>query len=232
MKEYADRHGYDFRVIHRDDCGRRGGWIKIEPIRTALAAGYDFVFWMDIDALVIRKDVDIRTAAKPEADLCMAWHERGPVRHGDPGHFNTGVMLIRSSDWARHFFARVWDTGQIQHKWRDQATVHHLLGFDDVLQLGAARPEEPNRGCIAILDTAWNSIIGIEVADDPIVHHYAGIPDYEVRLGLMTVDEATINLRMNRTPEFRRTFLQQLGQWRLNSARVKLGRRPPSPGRS
>jgi hypothetical protein len=63
------------------------------------------------------------------------------------------------------------------------------------------------------------------MADDPIIHHYAGIPDYEVRLGLMTLDEATIDLRRKETPEARRAFLRQLGQWRLDSVRVKLDRR-------
>ena len=170
MKEYANRHGYEFRAVQNDDCVRRDGWRKIEPIRTALAAVFDFVFWVDIDALIVRKEVDIRSAAKPGADLHMAWHDQGPVRYGDPPHFNAGVMLIRSSDWARQFFMRVWDT-PMQHKWGDQASILHLLGYDDILRLGPARSDEPARKRVATLDTAWNSIIGIEVADDPIIHH-------------------------------------------------------------
>jgi hypothetical protein len=215
MEEYAERHGYEFRAVQNDDCDRKGGWIKIEPIREALAAGFDFVFWVDIDALVVRKDVDIRIAAKPGADLHMAWHDQGAIRFGDPAHFNSGVMLIRSSDWARDFFMRVWETGQLQHAWADQATILHLSGYDDILRLGAARPEE--RKHVATLDTAWNSIVGIEVADDPIIHHYAGIPDDEVRLGLMAADAATIDLRLKKTREFRRAFLEQLGHWRLST---------------
>ena len=227
MKDYAGRHGYEFRAVQNDDCDRKGGWIKIEPIREALAAAFDFILWMDIDALVVRKDVDIRIAQKPGADLHMAWHEQGIIRSGIPAHFNTGIMLIRSSDWARQFFMRVWDTGQLQHPWTDQATILHLLGHDHILRLGAARPDEPNRKRVATLNTVWNSIIGIEVADDPIVHHYAGIPDYEVRLGLMAADDKTLNLRLQE-PEFRRAFLKQLGDWRNNSVRVKLERRPAS----
>jgi hypothetical protein len=225
IKEYADGQGYEFRAIHRDDCERKGGWIKIEPIRATLKAGFDFVFWMDVDTLVIRNDVDIRTAVEPEADLHMAWHDQGPIRNGDPAHFNTGIMLIRSSEWAQNFFARVWDIGQIQHKWTDQATVLHLLGYDDILKLGAARPDEPSRAHIATLDTAWNSIIGIEMADDPIIHHYAGIADPEVRLGLMATDEAALNQRTKETPEFRRVFLRQLVQWRHAPARGTVNRR-------
>ena len=54
MEQYASRHGYQSRVIRRDDCERQGGWFKIEPISDALEAGYDFVFWLDIDTLILR----------------------------------------------------------------------------------------------------------------------------------------------------------------------------------
>ena len=49
MREYAKREGYEFRAIQRDDCERNGGWVKIEPITEALAAGFNFVLWLDAD---------------------------------------------------------------------------------------------------------------------------------------------------------------------------------------
>ena len=230
MKAYAACHEYDFRAIQTDDCDRAGGWIKIDSIRSALSADYEFVFWMDVDALVVRKDIDIRTAVRPGADIHMTWHGRGPPQFGDPAHFNAGIMLIRCSQWSRRFFRRVWDAGPLPHKWNDQAAILHLLGYDDILHLGPSRPREPGRKCIATLDAAWNSIIGIEVADDPIIHHYAGIADYQVRLGLMKVDEATIERRAKGSAEFRRAFLRQLGEWRHASVRVKLHRDTSSQG--
>ena len=186
MKEYAGRHGYEFRMFRRDDCARPHGWMKIEPILEALADGFDFVLWLDVDTLFVRKDADILAAAQPDADLHMVWHDLEPRQFSDPPHFNSGVMLIRSSDWARGFFARVWETNRLPHHWNDQAAILHQLGYDDILGLGPSRPYEPSRKRVAKMDLAWNSLIGSDVAVNPIIHHYAGL-DYPIRAALMGV---------------------------------------------
>ena len=185
LRAFADAQGHALRVVERNDCARRGGWLKIEPIRDALAAGFEHVLWIDADALIVREGGDIRAAARADADLAMAWHEPAPHSSGDAAHFNTGVMLIRATDWSRQFFARVWETGPLAHRWNDQAAILHLLGFDGVLELGADRPDEPNRAHVARLDIAWNSIPGVCAAPDPIVRHYAGVGDLAAREGQM-----------------------------------------------
>lgn len=113
MRRLADAHGYALRVVERNDCTRRGGWLKVEPIIEALSGAFDFVLWLDTDAYVARTDADIRNVTHPDIDLHMAWHT---TPHGDRPHFNTGVMLIRASDWSRTFFARVWELGPLAHK--------------------------------------------------------------------------------------------------------------------
>jgi lipopolysaccharide biosynthesis glycosyltransferase len=183
VKEYAGRHGYEFRVFQRDNCARPQGWTKIEPILDVLADGFDFVLWLDADTLVARKDVDILAAAQPGAHLHMVWHDFDPRQFPEPPHFNSGVMLIRSSEWARSFFTRVWETNRLPHHWHDQAAILHHLGYDDILGLGPSRPDEPSRERVANMDLAWNSVIGLE-APDPIIHHYAGL-DYPVRVASM-----------------------------------------------
>jgi hypothetical protein len=42
MKEYAGRHRYEIRVIQREDCERKGSWIKIEPIRAGARSRFRF----------------------------------------------------------------------------------------------------------------------------------------------------------------------------------------------
>jgi nucleotide-diphospho-sugar transferase len=186
MRAFSTLHGYELRALRREACARPGGWIKIEPILEALEDDFDFVFWMDADALIIRRDVDVRTAAIDGADLMMVWHGPDTAELLEPNfipHFNSGVMLIRSSDWSREFFARVWETGQLPHTWRDQAAMLRLLGYDNILGLGPERPDEPNRSQIARLATVWNAIPGVAMVPDPIVHHFAGRPlDDRLRL--------------------------------------------------
>lgn len=217
MQVLAQAHGYDMRALQGDNWQRPRGWLKIEAIRSALDDGFDFVFWLDVDTVVLRSDVDVRTAAVDGADLHMVWHGPDTSEVADKNlvpHFNSGVMLIRATDWSRDFFSRVWDVGQLPHPWFDQATILHLLGYDDCLGLGPARPDEPNRSRLARLDTAWNSVPGLAAAPDPIIHHYAGIGNPATRLRLIEFDAMTAPLREGAGTPLREAFARQLGLWR------------------
>jgi hypothetical protein len=217
MQAFAQAHGYTVRAIHREDWERPRGWIKIEAIREVLEDDFDFVFWIDVDAIAWRRDVDVRAAAVDSASLLMAWHgpdtSRIEARNFVP-HFNSGIMLIRVNDWSRNFFRQVWEVGQLPHHWSDQATILHLLGYDDCLGLGPNRPDEPNRSRLARLDTVWNSTPGLAVAPDPIIHHYAGISNPSTRLRIIEVDARTVHLREGAGPQLRQAFADQLSLWR------------------
>ncbi len=220
MHALAQTHGYEVRVVHRDDWERQSGWIKIEAIRSALDSNFDFIFWIDVDAVIVRREIDVRTVAVDNADLHMAWHgpDTSKLQVVDfVPHFNNGVMLIRVTDWSRNFFKRTWEVGQLPHHWSDQATVLHLLGYDNCLELGPERPDEPNRSRLARLDTAWNSAPGLAIAPDPIINHYAGISDPGTRLRLIEVDARTAPLREGASPELRQAFSSQLSLWRQDA---------------
>jgi len=221
MQALAEAHGYDQRAIHRDTWQRPRGWLKIEAIRAALDDKFDFIFWMDIDAIVLRNDVDIRMATVDDAHLHMAWHgpDSSEIMAADfVPHFNSGVMLIRANDWSREFFRHVWEIGQLSHHWFDQATILHALGYDECLGLGPDRPDEPNRSRLARLDTAWNSIPGLATAPDPIVQHYAGIGNPSTRLRMIEMDAKTAPLRERASPELRQTFAHLFSLWREDAA--------------
>jgi hypothetical protein len=199
MQRYASRYGCAFRAVEGNSGDRPGAWLKIPAIREALAENFDFVWWLDADALVVRSDVDIRSAIDPNANLQLAWH--GPTattwtNSDHPPHFNTGSMLIRAGTWSQDFFARLWQIGQIDHVWKDQATLLHMLGYDDILGLGPENPAAADRAHVARLDPIWNAIPGLAAAADSIIHHYAGI-DNDVRLPLMEFDLKTLSHREN-----------------------------------
>jgi hypothetical protein len=221
MKAFAATHGYEQRFIHGDNWKRPRGWLKIEAIRAALEDGFDFILWMDVDAIVLRNDVDVRTAAVDGADLHMAWH--GPntseiMATDFVPHFNSGIMLIRATEWSRAFFKQVWEIGQLRHPWFDQATILHALGFDECLGLGPDRPGEPNRSRLARLDTAWNSIPGLATVPDPIVHHYAGISNPSTRLKMVAADALTASMRERLNADLRQAIARQFGLWREDAA--------------
>jgi hypothetical protein len=193
MRRLADARGYGFRAVARDDCARPGGWIKIEPILEALSGAFDLVLWVDADVWVARTEIDIRNVTSPGIHLHMAWHV--PAWHvpappyGDPPHFNTGVMLIRASDWSRNFFKRVWEVGPLEHRWNDQATIHHVLGYDFIAGFGDDRPDDVRQAPVSRLNITWNSIPDVRQLDDPVIWHYAGM-DLPRRLALMSAIRA------------------------------------------
>jgi hypothetical protein len=195
MRRLADAHGYTYTALRRDDCVRGAGWIKIEPILDVLSSGkFDFLLWLDADAMPVRTDVDVLTVARSDADLHMAWHRPLAQTTNDPAHYNTGVMLIRASDWSRRFFEAVWQVGPLPHRWNDQAAIHRVLGYDGLLGLGEDRDDEQNRRHVGRIGDAWNSIPGVCFADDPIILHYAGIPDLDHRAKLMRDGSAGIGM--------------------------------------
>lgn len=217
MKTYAGTHGYDHRFVFSDAWSRPRNWLKIEALRAVLAEDFNLVLWMDVDAIILRHDIDIRTALVESASLHMAWHGPETVEILAPDfipHFNSGVMLIKVNDWSRDFFRRVWETGQLSHHWSDQATILHLLGHDECLGLGPQRPQVPDRAHLARLDAAWNSIPGLAMAPDPIVHHYAGLGHPATRLRILRTDAASADLRARAAPGLRQAFARQLNLWR------------------
>jgi hypothetical protein len=183
MARLSQAHGYALRALTRDGAARRGGWIKIEPIREALSESFDYILWIDIDTIVARTDLDIRNIMQSSVELHMAWHDPG-LQTPDPPHFNSGVMLIRASDWTRAFFARVWEHGPLPHRWNDQATIHHLLGYDAIAGLGPDRTEVIADNPVAFLNHTWNTIPRIAGIAEPVIWHFAGMPN-ERRLALM-----------------------------------------------
>jgi galactosyl transferase GMA12/MNN10 family len=214
FEHYARRHNYDFRAIENEVAPRHGAWIKIAAIRETLNEPFDFILWVDTDALIVRKDIDVRSAIRPNIDLHLVWHDLIPAIHGDPAHYNAGVMLIRVSDWSRAFFDRVWED-PLDHKWFDQSVILHLLGYDDLLGIGPDRPNQEARAHVARLDIAWNSIPGVAVSDDPIVHHYAGLPK-SVRVPLLKSDAMMIDHRAKLTAGERREFMSHICSQRIS----------------
>jgi hypothetical protein len=113
---YADKHGYDFvaraaEFAQEEHRGRRLVWGKIGAIQKVLPH-YEWLFWMDMDAIVADLDKDVREiidfaekanvakGIKEEVSLIVARPKRDKM-------LNAGVMLIKNTEWSRAFFAEV-----------------------------------------------------------------------------------------------------------------------------
>lgn len=98
--QYCKRHGFDYQV-HIDAVipewkKEQGGWAKLELIRRALDADYQYIVWLDADAMIYDLDVDLREACTKGIGAC--WH-RIPQLH----HWNVGVMYMQNTPEVREF---------------------------------------------------------------------------------------------------------------------------------
>lgn len=167
FRPYAREHGYalDLRT-EPIDPSRPPAWSKVALIRQLLDR-YETVVWLDADTVVVRRDRDI-TAELTEGRFL------GLVEHVVEGRANpnTGVMVVRSCDRARTFWAAVWDSTQyLNHRWWEQAAVMDLLGFDPAS--GERSGESEWLDGVEWLDKSWNSIRD-DPAPHPRVRHWPG----------------------------------------------------------
>lgn len=179
MKTFAARHGHELIVHRPGGSSFTDSWMKIPAIISALQGGFDFVLWLDIDALILRTDRDILEDAQPGADLLVSWHGPETARLDGapfPPHYNAGVYLIRRSEWSLEFFTRLLAMrGRVTHPWREQAALLTMLGYNESLGNGPNVANEFDRAHIGHLDPIWNSIPGVAMAAEPVIHHFAGL---------------------------------------------------------
>lgn len=178
--DYAKKWDYDFVEVKESwDESRPYAWTKLLAIRDLLDK-YDFVFYVDSDALILRDDIDVATIAHTD----FAWPV-GPVN----GRIcpSAGIMAIRSSESSKKLFDLAYcQNDLIYNGWWEQAALMRILQYEDPrdherhwsefnldkLQIG-----------ITELDSSWNSTIQ-EFAIDPIIRHFAGDP-FPLKLLLM-----------------------------------------------
>jgi hypothetical protein len=185
---YADAHCCAVHVnpsVH--DFARPTSWYKLQLIQQLFAEGYDWVLWVDADALFMRFEIDVRGVIEAEKHLYIVSHDI-PHQQADQPVPNCGVLLIRNCQWSQDLLSDIWNSTQyIQHAWWENAALLHLLGFYGLLGEGENRPNADMLRHVAFIDTAWNSIPGVCSAPNPIIHHYAGMA-HEQRLAGMSRD--------------------------------------------
>ena len=157
--QYAKKHGFDFWSIRGDvQKELHPAWNKIRLIQMGLAAGFEFIVWLDADTLILRPEVDFFEALANERPIGMCRH---PLPFYDqPWHYNSGVMFIRNTEATRIFFHRVWVEGPLPHPWEEQARINALaLNSPELIQ------QVPD---------IWNSTAGANEVKNAVVQAWHG----------------------------------------------------------
>jgi hypothetical protein len=135
-QEYADKWGYKIFSGDEDTFPAQTfiephAWLKAAYIYQLLssteAQGVDWFLWVDCDALIARFDLSVNDVlsdlnANPQHHIVVA---------EDPyTEFNSGVMLVRNSEWSRdlwkHALQKAVNVSVREHKWWEQQALLEL----------------------------------------------------------------------------------------------------------
>lgn len=184
LEMYAKQHNLDAIILNNIVSDRPLPWHKILIIKELFDEDYDYVIWIDADAIFVDSGKSLAEELEEGKDLYL-------VKHQIDSRVvpNTGVMVIKNSIWSRIFLDMVWEKEQyINHKWWENAAILDMLGYHGLLD--ETQPDNLNQnliGKIKWLGLEWNSLPNICESDRPIIKHYAGRP-MEYRLAHMKQD--------------------------------------------
>ncbi|MEO0341907.1 MAG: putative nucleotide-diphospho-sugar transferase [Pseudomonadota bacterium] len=185
IQHYADTFGYEARIVSDAKIKERHpAWYRIQLIQQLFAEGYEWVMWLDADAIFVRFDVDVLDQAEDGSDLYFV-HETGFSGAAYQPAPNSGVMLFRNSDWSKKLLSEIWAETQYSERFPwEQGALWKILGHHDGLSrldkthLAKENVNQEYYEKIKLLPKQWNAMTtqnGLG-CDDPVIVHMAGQP--------------------------------------------------------
>jgi hypothetical protein len=104
QKKYADTNGYDYILYKGRLSNRHPAWDKILAVKENLP-NYDYVMWVDSDSIFKKFDYKLEDIILPEYN---GFFGKDPV---DSIYVNTGVFILKNSEWSLNLLNQVWDSG-------------------------------------------------------------------------------------------------------------------------
>lgn len=118
LKKYCNYHGYDCNLAEITQTERPAPWYKIQLIQQGFDQGYDFVLWIDADAIIVNP-YPLTKWTEENKDFYFACNWAA---------MNSGVMLLRNTQINQDFLNLVWDQTQfIDDTWWEQRAIIHLM---------------------------------------------------------------------------------------------------------
>ena len=109
--EYANKHGYSYLkdiVRNADYLDWHPTWIKMDVLRKYLPL-YDYVVWIDADAVFVNPDVKIEDLIEGGVDLVLPKLELDRVSGNMWTHTTTGFMVWKNSEWSNSILNLLWN---------------------------------------------------------------------------------------------------------------------------
>lgn len=175
-RRYADLHGYDFIVSTQvADPSRPAAWSKILEVRKHLP-NYDWLLFIDVDTLIMNPTVRLEDVADEKVDQVIAADHNG---------INSGVWLVKNSEWSMFFLDELWAQEHLVKGpylfHYEQRAFHHLFQTEPWSKQGSVRGRQQYAGAAAVREHSkivnqcvFNSLLPWYVSGDFVVH-FAGL---------------------------------------------------------
>jgi hypothetical protein len=108
--EYSNKHGYSYikKIVKNEDYSDwHPTWIKIDVLKKYLPL-YDYVVWIDADAVFVNQDVKIEDLINDGVDLVIPKLEMDRVTGNMWTHTTTGFMIWKNSEWSNNMLNTLW----------------------------------------------------------------------------------------------------------------------------
>jgi len=108
--EYSNKHGYSYikEIVKNDDYSNwHPTWIKIDVLKKYLPL-YDYVVWIDADAVFVNQDIKIEDLINDGVDLVIPKLEMDRVSGNMWTHTTTGFMIWKNSEWSNNILNTLW----------------------------------------------------------------------------------------------------------------------------
>ena len=167
-KAYCSKHNFDFlsvigTVKPEYEDRKDGNWPKVELIRQALEKNYEYIIWLDPDALIYDDSADLRNGCPPGIGAC--WH-----RIPQLNHWNTGVLYMRNTQEVKDFVDEWLAAFPGDLQWKEQGAFNKLAMTNKVVETISDR---------------WNATVNYSMVPDAVVLGYHGNGDANLRLAMM-----------------------------------------------
>ena len=119
-KSYCDTHSYQFfHKIIEYPKDRHPAWYRIPFILDLFEKeDVDWVFWSDIDSLIMNHSIRIEDFLKDDKDLIIASQGYGwYCGIGCEQCLNTGQFFIKNTEWSRELLNMWWEWGEKNPKY-------------------------------------------------------------------------------------------------------------------
>lgn len=180
---YAQKWGFDTYVDGQVKLDRPTPWHRVRLIPELFKLDYEYVLWIDADAVIVDQSRNILEEVETGKDLYIVEHAHPEFESSKVP--NTGVMLARNCPWSVSFFDDLWKMDEYEeHPWWENAAAMKMFGYLNLLDEGEFAPRSDVLKHVKFLDDIWNHLPEISPPGGQIIEHFAGMSN-DVRVEQM-----------------------------------------------